>query len=124
MKYLLALCIVVGGIFFFMQHGSTKELVQYAELEKKLAAQADFVLLDVRTQEEYNEGHIPSAVLLPYDRIAAAAAVTLPDKSKEIIVYCRSGRRSAIAAETLGKLGYTKVADFGGISRWKGQLEK
>lgn len=77
MKYLLALCIVVGGLFFFMQHGSTKELIQYAELEKKLAAQADFVLLDVRTQEEYNEGHIPGAVLLPYDRIAAAAAAAL-----------------------------------------------
>ena len=96
----------------------------YAELEKKLAAQADFILLDVRTQEEYDEDHIPGAVLLPYDKIAEQAAVVLPDKEKEIIVYCRSGRRSAIAAETLVKLGYMQVADFGGISRWQGQLEK
>lgn len=124
MKYLLALLIFVGGMFFFMQSGSTRELVQYAELEKKIAAQADFILLDVRTQEEYDEGHIPGAVLLPYDKIAIQAAVVLPDQGKEVIVYCRSGRRSAIAAETLAKLGYTKVADFGGISRWQGQLEK
>ncbi len=124
MKYLLAFLIVAGGIFFFLQNGSTKELVQYAELEQKIAAQADFILLDVRTPEEYQEGHIPGAVLLPYDKIAIQAAVVLPDKEKEIIVYCRSGRRSAIAAETLGKLGYMKVADFGGISRWQGQLEK
>ncbi len=124
MKYLLALCIVAGGIFFFLQHSSAKDLVQYAELEKKLAAQADFILLDVRTQEEYDEDHIPGAVLLPYDKIAEQAAVVLPDKEKEIIVYCRSGRRSAIAAETLVKLGYMQVADFGGISRWQGQLEK
>lgn len=124
MKYLLAFLIVAGGIFFFLQNGSTKELVQYAELEQKIAAQADFILLDVRTPEEYQEGHIPGAVLLPYDKIAIQAAVVLPDKEKEIIVYCRSGRRSAIAAETLAKLGYMKVADFGGISRWQGQLEK
>lgn len=124
MKYLLAFLIVAGGVFFFLQNGSSKELVQYAELEQKIAAQADFILLDVRTPEEYQEGHIPGAVLLPYDRIAIQAAVVLPDKEKEIVVYCRSGRRSAIAAETLSKLGYMQVADFGGISRWKGQLEK
>jgi phage shock protein E len=81
-----------------------------------------YLLLDVRAAEEYAEGHIKSAVNLPYDRIVAGT----PDVPKDrlIIVYCRSGRRSALAAESLQKLGFSDIADFGGISNWKGSLEK
>lgn len=124
MKYILAFILVAAGVFMFVQHGSTKNLVAYDELQQMVQSQDDFVLLDVRTQEEYSAGHIPGALLLPYDKIAAQSAVVLPNKEQEIIVYCRSGRRSAIAAETLSKLGYVKVRDFGGISRWQGTLEK
>ena len=94
------------------------------ELQAKLARKENFVLLDVRTPEEFAEGHIGGSVLLPYDQVEQKAASLLPDKDKPIIVYCRSGRRSAIAAVTLRGLGYKDVKDFGGISRWQGELER
>ena len=76
------------------------------------------VLLDVRTAEEFAEGHIPGAVCLPVEAIGRTAPAELPDKSAEILVYCRSGSRSAKAARKLTGLGYTHVADFGGIQDW------
>jgi phage shock protein E len=80
----------------------------------------DLVLLDVRTLEEYLEGRIAGSVLLPYDQITAASAAKAvgPDKGRTIIVYCRSGRRSAAAASTLASLGYKKVLDLGGLQSW------
>lgn len=124
MKYILAAVILFAGAFFFLNNGSAKNLVTYEELQGKLNSKANFTLLDVRTLDEYNAGHIPAAVLLPYDEIAQKAEKLLPEKDAEIIVYCRSGRRSAIAADELRKLGYTEVKDFGGISRWQGELVK
>ncbi len=124
MKYILAAVILFAGAFFFLNNGSAKNLVTYEELQSKLNSKASFTLLDVRTLDEYSAGHIPAAVLLPYDEIAQKAEKLLPEKDAEIIVYCRSGRRSAIAADELRKLGYTEVKDFGGISRWQGELIK
>jgi rhodanese-related sulfurtransferase len=80
------------------------------------------LLLDVRTSEEYADGHIPGSVLKPYDEIADSFVEV--DKSRPVAVYCRSGRRSAIAVETLRGMGYTNVWDLGGITGWKGTLEK
>jgi len=80
------------------------------------------LILDVRTAEEYAEGHLPSAVLLPYDEIGATFAEA--DKGRPIIVYCRSGRRSAIAKATLASMGYANVSDFGAVGNWSGQLIK
>ncbi len=88
------------------------------EAQNLMQTQADYVLLDVRTPEEYNEAHIPGAMLLPLDELAAQAETALPDKAQLILVYCRSGRRSKTAAETLLSLGYTNVRDFGGILDW------
>lgn len=89
------------------------------------------LIVDVRTQQEYASGRIPGAVLFPYDEIkgkaAAFAALVGKDKGgydRPIVVYCRSGRRSAVAAKTLADLGYKNVIDFGGIDRWKGPLER
>ena len=78
-------------------------------------------LVDVRTAGEYNAGAIPSAINIPFDEIAG----NLPteDRSARIIVYCRSGNRSGIAADTLETLGFTNVTNFGGVSNWKGELE-
>lgn len=76
------------------------------------------IVLDVRTQEEYGDGHIPNSILIPYDQIEAQAPDNLPDKSATILVYCRSGRRSAIASQTLATLGYENIYDFGGINDW------
>jgi rhodanese-related sulfurtransferase len=80
--------------------------------------QSDEIVLDVRTAEEFAEGHIKGAILLPNDEVASKAASVLPDKNQVILVYCRSGRRSALAANELVALGYTRVFDFGGIISW------
>ena len=78
----------------------------------------DFVLVDVREADEYAQGHIQDALLIPYGEIGQRAEAELPHKEQMILVYCRSGRRSAIAAQTLAELGYTNVKDFGGINDW------
>ena len=85
---------------------------------KVLIGTTGVTLLDVRTQEEFDEAHIDGATLLPYDSITAESVGLPTDKSATVIVYCRSGRRSAIAAETLSSLGYTHVYDLGGIQSW------
>ena len=77
-----------------------------------------YYLVDVRTPQEYQMGHIPTAVNIPYDLIAAQPPTS--EKHALIIVYCESGRRSAKAKQSLDSLGYLRVIDFGGVSRWKG----
>ena len=77
-----------------------------------------YILLDVRTDEEFAEKHIEGAVLIPDYEIGIRADTELPDKSALILVYCRSGRRSANAANKLVKIGYTNIYDFGGIIDW------
>lgn len=87
-------------------------------------SQDGYVILDTRTQEEYDEGHIPGAILIPHDEITEKAENTLKDKNQLILVYCRSGRRSKLAAEALVKLGYTNIKEFGGIIDWPYEVEK
>ena len=82
-----------------------------------------FIILDVRTQEEYDQGHIPGAILIPDTEIKAKAEDVLTDKEQMILVYCRSGRRSKLAAETLVELGYTNIKEFGGIIDWPYEVE-
>ena len=76
------------------------------------------IILDTREQYEFDEGHIPGAILIPYTEIENRAEKELPDKDALILVYCRSGRRSKIASDSLVKLGYTNVKEFGGIIDW------
>jgi len=95
----------------------------YQKISAKEAKQmmdegGDFILLDVRTAEEFAEKRIAGAILIPDFEIAARAAAELTDKDARILVYCRSGRRSALAAQALADLGYTNVYDFGGITSW------
>lgn len=82
------------------------------------------IILDVREQNEYDEGHIKDAILIPYTEIEDKAETVLLNKNKQILVYCRSGRRSKIAAESLARLGYTNVKEFGGIIDWRYEIEK
>ena len=84
----------------------------------------DYVILDARTQTEYDEGHIPGAILIPHDTVATAAENALPDKDQLILVYCRSGNRSKEASQALVDLGYTNVVEFGGINSWPYEVEK
>lgn len=81
--------------------------------------ESGYVILDVRTEEEFAQGHIKGALLLPDFEVTARAERLLPDKNQKILVYCRSGRRSARAAAELARLGYADVLDFGGILDWE-----
>ena len=88
------------------------------QAKEMMAATEEFVLLDVRTPEEFAEGYIEGAILIPHTEIAARAVTELTEKDMLILVYCRSGRRSEEAARALLELGYTNVYDFGGIIDW------
>ena len=95
-----------------------------AEKAKQLMdTEENYIILDVRTQEEYDQGHIPGAIFIPDNRIDADAEKVLTDKNQLILVYCRSGRRSKLAAERLVQLGYTNIKEFGGILDWPYEVE-
>ena len=93
------------------------------EAKQIMDAETGYVILDVRTEEEYAEGHIPGAILIPDCEITQKAESILPDKDQKILVYCRSGRRSKNAAEALLALGYTNIWEFGGIIDWNYGIE-
>ncbi len=94
-----------------------------AEAKEIMDRETGFVILDVRTEEEYAEGHVPGAILIPDYEIEARAEEELPDKDRMLLVYCRSGRRSKIAAEALVEMGYTNIYEFGGIIDWPYEVE-
>ena len=95
-----------------------------AEEARQMMDAGNVIVLDVRTQPEFAEGHIPEAVLLTDSDIAARAGEVLPDKDATILVYCRSGRRSEMAANKLVEMGYTGIHDFGGIIDWPYEVVK
>ena len=100
------------------------EQISGAEAKALMDRESGYIIIDARTQEEYDLGHIPGAILIPEYEIADRAEAELPDKDQLILVYCRSGRRSKIAAEELVKLGYTNVKEFGGIIDWEYAITK
>ena len=100
------------------------EQITAEEAKKIMDSGEEHLILDTREQDEFDESHIPNAILIPYTEIENKAEEMLPDKDKLILVYCRSGRRSKIAAEALSKLGYTNVKEFGGIIDWPYEVEK
>ena len=97
---------------------STYEQITAEQAKTIMDTEKDYVIIDARTEEEFAEGHIENAILIPEYEIAERAEKELPDKEQLILVYCRSGRRSKIASEELVKLGYTNVKEFGGIIDW------
>ena len=101
-----------------IKHVSMNDIVQIMEENE------NYIILDVRTQAEYNQGHIPNAICIPNETIDENVVNKLPDKNQMILVYCRSGNRSKQAAEKLKKLGYTDLIEFGGIIDWKGEIER
>ena len=82
-----------------------------------------YIILDVRAQDEYDAGHIPGAIVIPHTEIESRAEEELTDKDQQILVYCRSGRRSKLAADALLELGYTNIKEFGGILDWPYEVE-
>ena len=93
------------------------------EAKELMDTQEGYVILDTRTQEEYETGHIPGAIVISHEQIKEKAESALPNKNQLILVYCRSGRRSKLAAQDLADLGYTNVKEFGGILDWPYEVE-
>jgi rhodanese-related sulfurtransferase len=97
---------------------NTYEQITPAEAKEIMDTEQNYIILDVRTIEEFNESYIDGAILIPDYEINEKAEDTLTDKNQLILVYCRSGRRSKLASAQLAKMGYTNVKEFGGIIDW------
>ena len=121
---LLTLALPFGCVGCSDGGSATYDQISGAEAKALMDSESGYIIIDARTHEEYDQGHIPGAILIPEYEIANRAEKELPDKNQLILVYCRSGRRSKIAAEELVKLGYTNVKEFGGIIDWEYDIEK
>ena len=100
----------------------TYEIISQEEALSYMVNDKNSIVLDVRTEEEFAGGHIKDALLIPHEEIEIKVESLIPDKDQLILVYCRSGRRSKIAAEKLVELGYSNVKEFGGIIDWKYEI--
>ena len=106
------------------QEGSVYMNINAEKAKEMMENLDEFVLLDARSEEEFSEGHIPGAIVIPYEEVSERAEAEIPEKDVPVFVYCRSGRRSKIAAEELVSLGYSEVYEFGGIIDWPYEIEK
>lgn len=126
MKRLLAMVLMSLCLLCACGGEETASFQQISQEEAKtiMSTNRDAVILDVRTQEEYDSGHIKGAVLLPVDQITQeSASAVIPTQDTQVLVYCRSGNRSVTASELLVQLGYTAVYEFGGINTWPYETE-
>ena len=121
---LLTLAFPVGCVGCSDGGSASYDQISGAEAKALMDSESGYIIIDARTQSEYDEGHIPGAILIPEYEIADRAEKELPDKDQLILVYCRSGRRSKISAEELVKLGYTNIREFGGIIDWEYEIVK
>ena len=121
---LLTLALPFGCVGCSDGGSATYEQISGAEAKALMDSESGYIIIDARTQSEYDDGHIPGAILIPEYEIADRAEKELLDKAQLILVYCRSGRRSKIAAEELVMLGYTNVKEFGGIIDWEYDIVK
>ena len=117
--FLMALLLLAGcGA---QSEESTYRQVNAEEADSMMEEESGYIILDVRTAQEYSEKHIPGAINIPNETIGTEDIQELPDKEQLILVYCRSGNRSKQASEKLVKLGYTNIVEFGGINDWTGE---
>ena len=121
---LLTLALPFGCVGCSDDGSASYDQISGAEAKTLMDSESGYIIIDARTQEEYDQGHIPGAILIPEYEIADRAEKELLDKNQLILVYCRSGRRSKIAAEELVKFGYTNVKEFGGIIDWEYEIVK
>ncbi len=110
-------------------NNTTLSTIGYEQITQKEAKEimdsgVEYIIIDARTDEEFAQGHIEGAILIPEYEIKDRAEQEIPDKDAVILVYCRSGRRSKIASEELVNLGYTNVKEFGGIIDWSYEIVK
>ena len=117
--FLMALLLLAGcGA---QSEESTYRQVNAEEADSMMEEESGYIILDVRTAQEYSEKHIPGAINIPNETIGTEDIPELPDKEQLILIYCRSGNRSKQASEKLVKLGYTNIVEFGGINDWTGE---
>ena len=100
------------------------KMITMEEAKAIFETKGDYIILDVRREDEFASGHIPNAINVPNETIGEGEIAELPDKEQLIYVYCRSGNRSKQAASKLVDMGYTNVVEFGGILDWEGKVEK
>lgn len=109
-------------IFCIGCSGSYKHISQ-EEAVQMMKADSNIIVLDVRTQEEYDKKHIPGALLLPIEDIRKGNLEKLPDKNQKILIYCWTGRRAGASAQILADEGYKNIYEFGGLVDWTGEVE-
>ena len=123
--------VLIVSILLYLNYNksnkSTETKVRYVsmnEIVQIMNENENYIILDVRTMEEFNQGHIPNAICIPNETINENIINELPNKEQLILIYCRSGNRSKQAADKLIKLGYINLIEFGGIIDWKGEIVK
>jgi len=135
MKYtiiIFIILIIIGGAILMLNNDknieqpkeATIKYVSMDEIVQIMEENTNYIILDARTYEEYNEGHIPNAICIPNETINDDIYEQLPNKEQLILIYCRSGNRSKQAVAKLKNLGYTNLVEFGGIIDWKGEIVK
>ena len=117
----LFLFLLVAGCAAPAEQESSYRQISMDEAIAMMEEKNDYIILDVRTPEEFAEKHIPDAINIPNETIGTEEIPELPDKEQLILVYCRSGNRSKQASEKLVRLGYTNIVEFGGINDWPGE---
>ena len=132
--YIIVLIIIIVGGFTLViekkensidnKEESVIKYVSMDEIVQIMNENSNYIILDVRTMQEYNEGHIPNAICIPNETISENIINKLPNKEQLILIYCRSGNRSKQAAQKLKNLGYTNLIEFGGIIDWAGDVVK
>ena len=126
---LIILVVIIGGVIMLDKNieKETTNPIQYVSMDEIttiMQENTNYIILDARTIEEYNEGHIPNAICIPNETIDETVITKLPNKDQLILIYCRSGNRSKQAALKLQQLGYTNLVEFGGIIDWDGPIEQ
>ena len=120
---LLSLMLVSGCAASHSEAGSYRQ-IDMTQAVSLMDTEKNYIILDVRTPEEFADKHIPGAINIPNESISDSDIPELPDKGQLILVYCRSGNRSKQASSKLAALGYTNIKEFGGIIDWPGEIEK
>ena len=116
--FLMSLLLLVGCASQLKE--STYRQITMDEAIIMMEEESNYIILDVRTPEEFSEKHIPGAINIPNETIGTEEVPELPDKDQLILIYCRSGNRSKQASEKLVRLGYMNIVEFGGINDWPG----
>ena len=134
MRKIVAVLVLLATLFSIAgcdgdAHEDRKEQAKYRritadEAQVLMQREQDYLILDVRSPEEFAQGHIPHAINIPMERFGEAPPKELPDKAQKIFVYCRSGARSQQAAQKLANMGYTNIVEMGGIKDWHGDVVK